>query len=148
MYFRVGYGTLLPEGQHDGAKREVETKPTILILAMPGDLQTSLQMLLSLLCDVAVLVTAESSSALQAIEKYAPALVIMDFALPGEDLPKIVHLIKANLPTIPCLVLVDDEQQRQRAQNTGADLVLVKGYPAAKLLAAIEGLLSQRESNS
>ena len=119
-------------------------KPTILILAMPGDLQTSLQMLLSLLSDVAVLVTAESSSALQAIERYTPVLVIMDFALPGEDLPMIVNLIKARWPTIPCLVLVDDEQQCQRTQDTGADLVLVKGYPAAKLLAAIESLLSQR----
>ncbi len=120
-------------------------KPTILILAMPGDLQTSLQMLLSLLSDVAVLVTAESSSALQAIERYAPELVIMDFALPGENLPMIVKLIKTRWATIPCLVLVDDEQECQNAQCTDVDLVLVKGYPAAKLLAAIESLLAQRD---
>jgi len=123
-------------------------KPTILILAMPGDLQTSLQVLLSLLSDVAVLVTAESSSALQAIERYAPVLVIMDFALPGEDLPMIVNFIKTCRPTIPCLVLVDDEQECQNAQCTDADLVLVKGYPAAKLLADIEGLLSQRDPDN
>ena len=123
-------------------------KPTILILAMPGDLQTSLQMLLSLLSDVAVLVTAESTSALQAIERYAPDLVVMDFALPEEDLPLVVNLIKARWSTIPCLVLVDDEQQGRRAQTTDADLVLVKGYPAAKLLADIEGLLSQRDPDN
>jgi len=124
----------------------VKTKPTILILAMPGDLQTSLQILLSLLSDVAVLVTAESTSALQAIERYTPALVIMDFALPEEDQPNGVNRIKARWPTTPCLVLVNDEQQFQKAQDTGADLVLVKGYPAAKLLATIEDLLTQRES--
>jgi DNA-binding NarL/FixJ family response regulator len=145
MFFWAGYGKLLLEGQHQRENREMEMKPTILILAMPGDLQTSLQMLLSLLSDVAVLVTAESSTALQAIEQYAPALVIMDFALPGEDLPMIVNFIKTRRPTIPCLVLVDDEQDCQNAQCTDADLVLVKGYPAAKLLADIEGLLSQRD---
>ena len=146
MCFGEGYGTLLLEGQQNGAEREVKTKPTILILAMPGDLQTSLQMLLSLLSDVAVLVTAESSSALQAIERYAPALVIMDFALPEEDQPNGANRIKARWPTTPCLVLVNDEQQFQKAQNTGADLVLFKGYPAAKLLATIEDLLSQGDS--
>lgn len=146
MCFGEGYATLLLEGQQDGAEREVKTKPTILILATPGDLQTSLQMLLSLLSDVAVLVTAESSSALQAIERYAPALVIMDFALPEEDQPNGVNRIKARWPATPCLVLVNDEQQYQKAQASGADLVLVKGYPAAKLLATIEDLLTQRES--
>ena len=143
MCFGEGYGTLLSEGQDDGAERAVKTKPTILILAMPGDLQTSLQVLLSLLSDVAVLVTAESSSALQAIERYAPALVIMDFALPEEDQPNGVNRIKACWPSTPILVLVNDEQQFQKAQDTGADLVLIKGYPAAKLLATIEDLLSQ-----
>ena len=130
---------------HEGASQKVEPKPTILILAMPGDLQTSLQMLLSLLSDVAVLVTAAGYSALQAIEGYAPALVIFDFALNGGDPQMIVDMIKVRWPTIPCLVLVNDAQQRQRAQDAGADLVLVKGYPAAKLLAAVENLLSQSE---
>ena len=125
MCFGEGYGTLLSEGQDDGAERAVKTKPTILILAMPGDLQTSLQVLLSLLSDVAVLVTAEGSSALQAVESYVPALVIMDFALPGEDQPDGVNRIKARWPTTPCLVLVNDEQQFRKAQDTGADLVLV-----------------------
>jgi len=145
MTSMAGYGKLFLEAQHHRESREMEMKPTILILAMPGDLQTSLQMLLSLLSDVAVLVTAESSSALQAIERNAPALVIMDFALPEEDLPMIVKLIKIRWPTIPCLILVDEEQQCQNAQCPDADLVLVKGYPAAKLLADIEGLLSQRD---
>lgn len=137
---------LLPVRQHDGAKREVKTKPTILILAMPGDLQTSLQMLLSLK-DVAVLVTTEGSSALQAIERHVPALMIVDFELPGEDLLSIVDRIKFRWPNFPCLVLVDDEQQRQRALRIGANLALVKGYPADKLLAAIEDLLSQNETH-
>ena len=145
MCFRAEYGTLSLMKSHEGASQKVEPKPTILILAMPGDLQTSLQMLLSLLSDVAVLVTAAGYSALQAIEGYAPALVIFDFALNGGDPQMIVDMIKVRWPTIPCLVLVNDAQQRQRAQDAGADLVLVKGYPAAKLLAAVENLLSQSE---
>ena len=145
MCFRAEYGTLSLMRSHEGASQKVEPKPTILILAMPGDLQTSLQMLLSLLSDVAVLVTEAGYSALQAIEGYSPALVIFDFALNGGDPQMIVDMIKVRWPTIPCLVLVNDAQQRQKAQDTGADLVLVKGYPAAKLLAAVENLLSQSE---
>jgi len=145
MCFRGEYGTLSLMKSYEGASQKVEPKPTILILAMPGDLQTSLQMLLSLLSDVAVLVTATGYSALRAIEGYAPALVIFDFALNGGDPQMIVDMIKVRWPTIPCLVLVNDAQQRQRAQDAGADLVLVKGYPAAKLLAAVENLLSQSE---
>lgn len=142
MFFVAGYGMLLPRRQQDGAIQVMETKPTILILAIPGNLQTSLQMLLSLLNDVAVLVTGECSSVMQIIEKHIPSLVIMEFDLPGENMPIVAKLIKERWPKIPCLVLVDDEQQRQQAKGTGADLVLVKGYPASKLITAIEELLS------
>jgi DNA-binding NarL/FixJ family response regulator len=143
MFFVGVYGMLLPRRQHDGAVQVMETKPTILILASPGNFQTSLQTLLSLLNDVAVLVTGEGTSVMQIIEKHIPSLVILDFDLPGENMPIVAKRIKERWPNIPCLVLVDNEQQRQQAKGTGVDLVLVKGYPASKLITAIEGLLSQ-----
>jgi two-component system chemotaxis response regulator CheY len=104
-----------------------------------------LQALLAVLHDVEVLVAAEGPLALEVIERHAPWLVILDDDLPGEAALLSANQIKARWPEIRCLVLVSDEQQRERVQNTNAELVLIKGYPAAKLKAAIEGLLSREE---
>lgn len=124
----------------------MKMKPAVLIVATPGDLQTSLQMLLALLSEVEVLVAAEGSSALQAVEHYAPALVILDFELPGTVGPKVLIDIKSCRPATPCLALVNDEQQLQRAKDAGADRAVIKGYPPAKLLANIEDLLFHGET--
>jgi DNA-binding NarL/FixJ family response regulator len=118
------------------------TKQMILIVALPGDLQIGLQALLTVLHGVEVLVAAEGPLALEVIERHAPSLVILDDDLPGDAALLAANQIKARWPDIRCLVLVSDEQQRQRVQETSADLVLIKGYPAAKLIAAIKGLLS------
>jgi DNA-binding NarL/FixJ family response regulator len=39
------------------------------------------------------------------------------------------------------IVLVEDSRQQQEAQAAGADVALIKGYPAAKLTATIQELL-------
>ncbi len=121
------------------------TKKMILIVALPGDLQTGLQALLKVLHDVEVLVAAERPLALGVIERHAPSLVILDDDLPGDAALLAANEIKARWPEIRCLVLVSDEERRQRVGETNADLVLIKGYPPAKLITAIQGLLSQEK---
>jgi DNA-binding NarL/FixJ family response regulator len=129
------------EADH-GVRRDTTLKKMILIVALPGGLQIGLQALLAVLRDVEVLVAAEGSLALEVVERHAPSLVILDDDLPGDAALLTSNQIKARWPDIRCLVLVDDEQQRQRLEESSADLVLIKGYPAAKLIAAVEGLLS------
>ena len=126
-------------------KRAMTTKQMVLIVAPPGDLQIGLQALLAVLHDVEVLVAAEGPLALEVIERHPPWLVILDDDLPGDAALMSANQIKARWPEIRCLVLVSDEQQRQRVGETSADLVLIKGYPPAKLIAAIQGLLSQEK---
>lgn len=130
------------EAKYSSVVRDMTTKQMILIVALPGDLQIGLQALLTVLHDVEVLVAAEGSLALEVIERHAPSLVILDDDLPGDAALLAANQIKARWPDIRCLVLASDEQQRQRVQETSADLVLIKGYPAAKLIGAIEGLLT------
>ena len=77
-----------------------------------------------------------------------PELVLVDAELFDEDAWIAVTKIKAEYPHTHCVVLSENELQRQSAQDAGADLVLPKGYPAAKLVALIEDLLSQRGKNS
>jgi DNA-binding NarL/FixJ family response regulator len=130
-----------PEARSSSVKRDMTTKQMILIVALPGDLQIGLQALLTVLRDVEVLVAAEGPLALEVIKRHAPSLVILDNDLPGDAALLAATHIKVRWPDIRCLVLVNDEQQRQRVQESSADLVLIKGYPAAKLIATIEGLL-------
>jgi DNA-binding NarL/FixJ family response regulator len=136
------YDTIELEAKYSSVKRNMAPKQMILIVAPPGNLQLGLQALLAVLRDVEVLVAAEGPLALEVIERHTPSLVILDDDLPGDATPLSANQIKARWPEVRCLVLADDEQQRQRLQETSADLVLIKGHPAAKLKAAIEGLLS------
>jgi DNA-binding response OmpR family regulator len=139
------YGTIEREAKYHSVKRDVAPKQMILIVAPPGDLQLGLQALLAVLRNVEVLVATEGPLALEVIEKHAPSLVILDDDLPGDGALLSANQIKASWPEIRCLVLVSDEERRQRVGETNADLVLIKGYPPAKLIAAIQGLLSQEK---
>lgn len=120
----------------------LNTKLVILIVSPPGDLQISLQALLTTYLDVDVLVVGEGSSALKVIERQTPAVVILDHNLPGDAAPKIVHDIKSKWPEIICLVLVNDDQGRQKIITAGADLIVIKGLPGAKLIGEIKRLLT------
>ena len=120
----------------------MKTKLVVLIVSPPGDLQIGLQALLTVHLDVDVLVVGEGSSALKVIEKQNPSLVILDQDLPRDNTLMMVQKIKTNWPQISCLVLVNHDQSRQKIIDAGADLIVVKGLPGAKLVAEIKRLLN------
>jgi DNA-binding NarL/FixJ family response regulator len=124
------------------------SKPLILIVAPPGDLQIGLQALLTIRLKVDVLVTAEGSSALRIIERHNPALVILDHDLPKNNVPMIIQHVKSSWPDIGCIVLVNDDEVRQKIMDTGPDLILIKGIPGSKLVAEIEKLLYSESFDS
>lgn len=115
--------------------------PLILIVAPPGDLQISLQALLTTRLEVDVLVTGEESSAMKVIERHNPALVIVDHDLPRKTAPMIIQGIKSSWPDIRCIVLVNDDEGRQEVIHNGADLIVIKGLPGGKLVTEIEKYL-------
>ncbi len=117
------------------------TKPVILIVAPPGNLQIGLQALLTNRLEVDVLVTGEGSSALKVIERHNPALVILDHDIRRNSAPIIIQRIKSSWPDIRCLVLVNDDEGRQKVLGTGADLILIKGLTGTNLIGEIKKLL-------
>ncbi len=118
----------------------LNTQQVILIISPPGDLQIGLQALLTTHFDVDVLAVSKESSALKVIERHNPALVILDQDIPGNT-AAIVHNIKTSWPEIICVVLVNNDQERQKAIDAGGDLIVIKGLPGAKLIAEIKRLL-------
>jgi len=119
-------------------------KPMLaLIVTGPDSLQNGLVALITTMPQIhAVLVAEEAAGALRVIADHRPALVLLDMILPKNGASTVLKEIKSKWPSTRCIALADDVHQQQEAEAAGADVVLIKGYPAAKLIAAIEGLLS------
>ena len=117
-----------------------------LIVARPGPLRSSLRALMTTMPRIEILAeTADPSALLRMGAEIRPNVVLLDGSLPEEQVWAALRQMKAEWSQTRSIVLVEDSHQQQKVQAAGADVALIKGYPAAKLIAAIEGLLSQEE---
>jgi DNA-binding NarL/FixJ family response regulator len=119
----------------------------VLIVAAPGDLQAGLQILLAKLPQVETLVVADERSALGTVARQKPTLVIVDCDVPHRRCPELLHHLKGSSPDLRCLALFNQVDELADATGYGADLSLMKGVPAKKLLAAVESLLDTGETH-
>jgi len=117
-----------------------------LIVARPGPLRNSLQALMTTMPQIEILAeTSDPSALLRMGAGIKPDVVLLDASLPQEQVWPALQQIKEEWSQTRSIVLVEDSQQQQKAQAAGADVALLKGYPATRLVATIEGLLSQEE---
>jgi DNA-binding NarL/FixJ family response regulator len=114
---------------------------SILIVAPPGDLQAGLQILMAKLPAVETLTVADAQAALAAVARHQPTLMILDSDILCDEPLLPVRRIKEAWPSVLCLVLSSHPKERRQALINGADAALVKGFPAARLAAAVEQLL-------
>ena len=117
----------------------------VLIAAPPDSLRYSLQALLTGLPSIATRSVEDTRSMLGFLTDAQPQLVVLDVNLLGSETRPLLALIKAIAPRVRTVVLVDTIEQQQALQTTSADVVLLKGYPAAELFASIERLLAQND---
>ncbi len=118
------------------------TKPVLaLVLSSSGDLQNGLLALMTTIPQIsAVLAAEELSSALRLIENHQPALIILDGKYP--KLKEVIKNFKTLCPQTHLIVLAEDISQQKEAKEFGADSVLIKGFPAQKLIEIVEGSVS------
>ncbi len=117
---------------------------SVLIISRPDPLRNSLKALLMAIPSIGAIHQADDlPAALRALTEHYPALVLLDINLPGESLSTLLKWLKANEPQSRRLVLADTVQQQQDALAAGADVALLKGFPAAELLAIIAELLTE-----
>jgi DNA-binding NarL/FixJ family response regulator len=118
-----------------------------LIAAKPGPLADSLQALLMAVPQIeTVKQVSDAQSVLRVLTEHQPALVLLDTNLPGNGTLTVLKRIKSQRPQSRCLVLTDDIQQQHDAKTAGADLALLKGFPAVELYEIIVGLLPRAEA--
>ena len=117
-----------------------------IIVARPGPLRNSLQSLMTTMPQIEILAeTSDPSALLRMGAGIQPDVVLLDASLPEEQVWAALRQIKEEWCRTRSIVLVEDSQQQQQVQAAGADVALLKGHPAAKLITTIEGLLSQEE---
>lgn len=119
------------------------TSDLALIVASSDSLRYSLQALLARLPQIAdARSLADLDILLAALPNLQPRLIMLDVNLLRENNGVELGQIKVAAHHARLVVLVDRIEQQQALQNAGADLVLLKGYPAADLFARLERLLA------
>ena len=112
-----------------------------LVVISPGDLQNGILALMTTIPQLgAVLVAEDIESTLRMVENHQPVLVIMDTVSP--QVCDVIRKIRSQWPQIHLIALVEDIDQQKEATASGADCVLIKGFPAQKLVEIIEDLIN------
>ena len=111
-----------------------------LIVAQPGPLRDSLQALMTTMPQIEIVAEANKPSALLRMsERIQPDVVLLDASVPGNDVWAALRQIRDAWPQARAIVLVENSAQQAQAEEAGADVALLKGFPAARLAAIIEG---------
>ena len=110
-----------------------------LVVISPGDLQNGILALMTTIPQLGTVLVAEDiKSTLRMIKNHQPTLVIMDTSL--TQACEVIRKIKMQWHQTHVIALVEDIEQQKDAAASGADRVLIKGFPALKLVEIVEDL--------
>lgn len=115
----------------------------ILLVSPPGNLQIGLQALLKVHLDADVLAVGDTSSVLYIVERQKPDLVILDHDTQKVNAPIFVKEVTTRWPKINFIVLVNDDEGHDSFSGMGADLIITKGIPGARLIGEIQRIISE-----
>lgn len=115
-----------------------------LIIAGPGPLRDGVQALIGTMPQVGgVEVVSDLDSALTRRVDLVPILLLMDANRSNDQVWLSVRRARRMWPGVRTIMLVSSVEQQAEAEAAGADVVLLQGFPAARLVAAIVRLLPQ-----
>ena len=113
----------------------------VLIVAKKASLRGGLAALVEAIPGVDRVAQAHNPvEALKQAGMESPDLIVLDTDGGGLDLLAALH---GMCPGVKSLLLVEDMRQQTRAQVAGADVALIKGYPANELIETVQALLAK-----
>jgi DNA-binding NarL/FixJ family response regulator len=122
----------------------MQTGGLALVIAPPGRLSDGWRALLMTTPHIAEVRQApDATSALDVAETREPDLILVDVDALGERGWSALAQIKDERPYCRSILLVCYARQQQEARAAGADEVLIKGFQADQLSAAIERLFDR-----
>jgi DNA-binding response OmpR family regulator len=88
----------------------------------------------------------DGDQALQISDANPPALVLLDWRMPGLSGADVLNALKQRSPDVPVIVLTaePDAKVRTQAEALGADVFMTKPFSPLQLLATVERLLPDR----
>ncbi len=117
-------------------------------LLVVDDNQTDAEIVVSVLDEYDVRVVPDGESAIRAIERETPDLVLLDIMMPGLDGYAVLYHLKAHplWRHVPVIMVsaVDDVSSLLRCIESGADDYLTKPFDAELLKARIRGSLERK----
>ena len=120
--------------------------PTALLIARPSPLQIGLHALLISMPQIQIVHKADDlAAATDMMIAPPPVLVVVDGDV-SKEIGLTVRRLRFTWPQARCVLLANDAQQEKTASAAGADAVLLKGFPAPKLIALLVRLLGQPQS--
>ena len=121
----------------------MEKQPTMVVMMVrPGPLHSSIQALLNTMPQIQIVAEVKEVSALlQMNPEIRPDLVLMEAGLLGRNIEHVLKTINMKWASTKLMILVEDDAQQEMAEKGAADVVLFKGFRAARFVEAIETLL-------
>ena len=130
-------------------RRHMDNQTLILLVAGPGEMRDGLECLLLATGEVdQVTITDNVQSALDIAQDGCLDLVFLDLSITADQSSEVLADLSRECPQARCMALSNDVSQQRQAEAAGADLAVVKGFPAAELSAAVSGLLSAERVKS
>jgi len=115
------------------------------VVSKEASVRDGMVTLLKSVPEIGLIAQARSrSEALQSIKVSMPDLVILDLT---EGLLELLQEIQNQCPRVKSLLLVGGMRQQTQAQVAGADVALIKGYPAHELIETVRALLSRMDQS-
>jgi DNA-binding NarL/FixJ family response regulator len=120
----------------------MKTDALAIIVAPPGRLRDGWQALLAAIPQIGhVRAVDDAVSALNFVTTVSPDLVMLDAEALGDQAEALLAGIKEVRPQCHCIALICNISGERQARSAGADAILLKGFPAAKLFGTVDRLL-------
>ena len=113
----------------------------ILIADDNPEVRSALRLLLELdSLPVIVMEASHMQELLEQLREYCPALIILDWELPGLQRSDIRDLLQAGCPQMKLIALSSKYEARQDALDAGVDAFVSKAEPPEQVLSALHSL--------
>lgn len=117
-------------------------KAYVLIVSATSTLQEGLGALMASIPGVEELQQIQGAAqALHMMEQRQPDLVVLDMEGLEAETSDILAFIRRHKSATKSLLLVGGTRQQTQVQVAGADVALIKGYPAQELVETVQALL-------
>jgi len=123
----------------------MEQRVTVLIIAKPGQVRDGLRALLDAIPGVDVVGRpCDGMLNVDLLAEYNPALIVIDCNLVDTRALDALRRLKTQNAEVCFLILVENVEQQQLAQDNEFDHVLIKGSSAEKLARTASELLTHK----